>query len=123
MCMCALRRQIKISELQAALTAAETAHSGAQDSLLQMTVERDDLKEAVSTLRRRIRDLESNSGRVTTAVRAARLIVGERVSQHRQRCCLQLAVALRGCRQSDADVVASVSGSRSSTTSPLRTRS
>ena len=34
-----------------------------------MTVERDDLKEAVTTLRRRIRDLEAANTRTTTQVR------------------------------------------------------
>lgn len=55
--------RMKMLEVQASLTAAETAHSQAQEALLNMTVERDDLKEAVTTLRRRIRDLETAGSR------------------------------------------------------------
>ena len=62
------RVQIKINDLQASLTSAETAHSAAQSTIVAVTTERDDLKEAVATLRRRIRDLETTVSRSTTEV-------------------------------------------------------
>ena len=60
--------QSKITELQGSLTAAETAHRTVQESLLTVTSERDDLKEAVSTLRKRIRDLEALQARTQAEV-------------------------------------------------------
>ena len=67
----ALPAQIKMSELQASLTSAEAAHAAAQSTIVSVTTDRDDLKEAVTTLRRRIRDLETAVARSGTEVRVA----------------------------------------------------
>jgi hypothetical protein len=61
--------QIKMAELQASLTSAEAAHAAAQSTIVAVTTDRDDLKEAVTTLRRRIRDLETAVARSGAEVR------------------------------------------------------
>ena len=65
--------QARILELEAGVSSAEGAHRTAHGSLLDVTTERDDLKEAVSTLRKRIRDIEGHQVRTLAEVGHTRM--------------------------------------------------